>query len=182
MRKYLLVIFLSVFAFGCNPAPKSQDVIAKINGYVITKEEFDADFKDSVYGRVDTPESRVEFLNSLINRKIILQEAETKNLDKQKSFLKLIEKFWEQSLLRVALEQKTQEIAGKVSVSDKEIKEAYDNMVKEGKTTKGYEQAYPEIKWLLIRAKESKLMTDWLQGLRKNAHIQINPNMLKESK
>lgn len=182
MKKYLLILFLSIFIFGCNPAPKNKTIIAVINGYTLTKEEFEQEFKDSVFSRIDTPESRIEFLNNLINRKIILQEAEAKNLDKQKSFLKLIEKFWEQSLLRVALEEKTQELAGKVSVSDKEIRESYDLMVKEGKTNKTYEQAYPEIKWMAIRAKESKLMTDWLQGLRKNAHIQINPNMLKEDK
>ncbi len=180
MKKYILVLFLSVFAFGCNPAPKNQVVIAKVNNYTITRQEFEQEFKDSVFSRIDTPESRIEFLNNLINRKVILQEAEAQNLDKQRNFLKLIEKFWEQSLLRVALEKKTQEIAGRVGASDKEIEETYKNMVKEGKTTKSYEQAYPEIKWLIIRAKESKLMTDWLQGLRKNAHIEINPNMLKD--
>ena len=104
-----LAVLLCIVAAGCAPRAPEKDVVAKINNYEITKDKFEAEFKDSIYGQVDTPEAREEFLNNLIERKLILQDAQRKGLDKQPEFLKRIEKFWEQSLLKVALDQKTGE-------------------------------------------------------------------------
>ncbi len=101
MKKNLIVLIFALFIFGCASKPQAKkEVLAKVNNYEIAKEEFDEEFKMSGYGRVDTPESKGDFLNNLINRKLILQDAQKKGLDKDKSFLKMIENFWEQSLLK----------------------------------------------------------------------------------
>jgi len=48
-------------------------------------------------------------LNNMINQKLILLDAEKKGLDKNKEFLKMVENFWQQSLLTMAMQEKVRE-------------------------------------------------------------------------
>jgi hypothetical protein len=182
MKKNLIFLSVLIFVTGCNPAPKDKQILAKINNYEITLDEFQEEFRDSPYARNETPESKKEFLNNLINRKLILQDAQKRGLDRDKSFLKMIERFWEQSLLKLAIDKKTQEIAGSVSVSDKEIEDAYNNLLKEGKTDKTYDQMYQQIKWEINRSKQTQYLNDWINQLHKKADIKVNYDLLKQDK
>jgi predicted RND superfamily exporter protein len=186
MKKNIILfsVAILILAIGCSRSLKDkQNILAKINNYEITQEEFEAEFKESPYGRTNTLESRKEFLGVLINRKLILQDAQLKNLDKDKDFLRMIERFWEQSLLKLALDKKSKEIAGTtVFVSDKEIEETYNKMLSEAKTDRTYNQMYNQIKWEIQEAKELQAIDEWLEGLRKKAHIKINEGLLKADK
>lgn len=180
-----LIIFCSVLTLlsGCSSQPaQDRKILAKINNYEITQAEFEQDFKESPYSRSDTSESRQEFLNQLITRKLILQDAQVRGLDKEKDFLKMIERFWEQSLLRMVLEKRTMEITGSSLVTDKMIEEAYKKIVSEGKTEKSYNQMYSQIKWELTKAQEAMLMNNWLESLHKKADIRVNQELLKRNK
>jgi len=179
MKKYLAVLIAGLLILGCKARTPDKVILAKVNSYEITGQEFSEEFKMSGFGRVDTPESKKDFLNNLINRKLILQEAQKKGLDTDKSFLKMIENFWEQSLLKLALDRKTKEIAGSGLVSDKEIEEVYNNLFKGGKADKPYDQMYQQIKWEITRAKESQMLSDWVAELRARADIKINDPSLK---
>jgi hypothetical protein len=179
MKRNFLFLFLLMFIFGCNPSPKNKQVLAKINNYEITLDEFKEAFKDSPYAYSDSEESQKDFLNNLIYRKLLLQDAQKRGLDKDKSFLKMIEKFWEQSLLKLAIDRKTREVAGSVSVGDKEIEDAYNNMAKEIKADKTYAQMYQQIKWEITRAKETKALNEWVAQLRKSSDIKVNYDLLK---
>ena len=154
-RSYLLPLFLAViFLSGCCQAPSgggNEEVVVSINSYNITRSEFEKEFKDSAYSKADTTDARKNFLEGLINRKLILQQAQADGLDKEKSFLKTIEKFWEQSLLKIALDRKTGEIDAKLSASG----------------------------WDAKRKEESKLMDDWINGLRSKASIKVKEDILK---
>ncbi|MDP6686285.1 MAG: hypothetical protein QGI05_04965 [Candidatus Omnitrophota bacterium] len=180
MKRGLIFLGILIFIAGCNKVDEEKIILARINNYEITKGEFDLEFKESGYGRVDTLESRNEFLNNLVDRKLILQDAQSKGLDKDKSFLKMIERFWEQSLLKVSLDRKSNEIAGRSSVSDKKIESAYKKMVREGKTTKSYDEMYAQLKWEILKEEESQTMSDWLLELHKDAKIKINYNLLEQ--
>ena len=182
MKKYALLLFVLMLAAGCGRLPKDKVILAKINNYEITQDEFEQEFKDSGFGRVDTLESRKDFLNTLINRKLILQDAQKKGLDKDKSFLNMIERFWEQSLLKLTLDKKAKEVAGSVLVSDREIQETYDTLFKNGKTDKSYDQMYQQIKWEITRSKETQAMNNWVAQLRKKGEIKISSDLLKQNK
>lgn len=178
-RLFLLAILLS--AAGCTRggSEEKQDLLAKINNYEVTREEFEREFKDSSFGRADTLESRKEFLDNLINRKLILQDAQARGLDKDKDFLRLIERFWEQSLLKIALDRKTKEVSGAVFVSDKAVEDVYNKLAGEGKADRPYAKMYSQIKWELTRAKQSQMMDAWVSSLRKKAEIKVNQDLLK---
>lgn len=179
MKKCLMFVFLVIFFAGCTKAPSDEKmVMVKIHNYEITKDEFEQEFRDSYFSRNDTLEARKEFLDNLVNRKLILQEAQKKGMDKDEKFLKLIEKFWEQSLLRVALEQKARENAGRIFVSDKAVEEVYQSMVKEKKITKPYAEVYNQIKWEITKLMEAQAMAKWVAELRKGAEVRIKYNLL----
>ena len=143
---FLLAVFL--FASGCGQKPDTHaggDAVVTVNNYSIMRDEFESEFKASSYGQIDTPASRQNFLNTLIDRKLILQYAQVEGLDKEKNFLKSIEKFWEQSLLKIALDKKTKEIEAKIIAAD----------------------------WAAKRTAEAKMMSDWMNELRQKARITL---------
>jgi len=182
MKKIVLFLLIFIIFYGCGSKQKQKNIVARINNYEITLEEFEEEFENSIYGQQDNPEARQQFLDNLINRKLILQDAQRKGLDKDKEFLKMIERFWEQSLLKLVLDKKSKEIAGSTLVSDKEIREVYERMISEGKTDKSYEQMYHQIKWEITKLKETQLMNKWLEDLRKEAKIKINYDLIKKKK
>jgi len=181
MRKYAVILLSGLFILGCMIKPQGKTLV-KINNYEISAEEFEEEFRASPYSHSDTATSRKEFLNTMINRKLILQDAQKKGLDRLESFLKMIERFWEQSLLKLALDRKSNEIAGLAFVNDKEVKDTYEAMLKEGKANKPYDQMYQPIKWQITRQKEYQMMSDWVAGLSKNADIKIYGDLVSKDK
>ncbi len=179
MKRIIIFIAISMILIGCGKQSKSE-VLAKINNYEISPQEFEEEFKTSPYAKVNTIESRKEFLNNIVNRVLILQDAQRNNLDKSKNFLKMIQRFWEQSLLKLALDKKSQEIAGSMQILDKNVEEVYKRLAAEGKTTKTYDQMYKQIKWEITKAKETQSMNDWINQLNKNADIKIDYDLLKK--
>lgn len=151
MKRCVTILFLLFLAAGCCRAPEQKDALARVNNYEITKEEFDDEFKLSQFSKPDSPDSKKEFLENLINRKLILQEAQAKRMDRDANFLKAIQRFWEQSLLKLAIERKVNEIAVSPSMSGREVKEA-----------------------------EERLLNDWIAALKKKADISVNYNKLEE--
>ncbi|MEK6733353.1 MAG: SurA N-terminal domain-containing protein [Candidatus Omnitrophota bacterium] len=129
MKRILIIILAVLMIAGCKCQAKDKQVLARINNYEITKQEFDEEFKDSAYGVSDTEESRKSFLENLINRKLVLQEAQRQGLDKDKAFLKSIERFWEQSLLKVMLDKKSKDVSLLKDASKREVEDAYDGWI-----------------------------------------------------
>lgn len=129
MRRYLIITLAVLMIAGCKCQAKDKQVLARINNYEITKQEFEEEFKDSAYGVSDTEESRKSFLENLINRKLVLQEAQRQGLDKDNAFLKSIERFWEQSLLKVMLDKKSKDISMLKDAGKKEVEDAYDGWI-----------------------------------------------------
>lgn len=177
---FIIVLFLLA---GCSGSSKPRkQVLAKINTYEIAPEEFEEAFKNSVFGLSDTLESRRQFLTILINQKLILQEAQKQGLDREGKFLKSIESFWEQSLLRVTLDKKIQEVSSAIRVEDREIQEAYERLAKEGKAEKPLAAMYGQLKWEIAKRKEEAEINSWLYSLLKDAHVEINYDLLKKDK
>lgn len=182
MKNYAIMILLVLFIFGCSYRSEDKKaILARVNNYEITQDEFEEEFRESAFGSAaDTLESREEFLNALINRKLILQEAEREGLDKEKSFLKMIQRFWEQSLLKTALDKKAKDIASSASVKDEDIEEGYNRMLEEGKTEEPYETMYNQIRREITRLKQSRMMDEWISELYKNSDIKINKGLLQK--
>jgi peptidyl-prolyl cis-trans isomerase C len=133
----LLAVIFALGLQGCGASPIEQqtvrdtEVLARINAYRMTA----ADFKDGVdfilatkYLSVEPDDAKKELLDELITRNVLLQEAQRQNLDKQKAFMKEIERYWEQSLLKLLLQKRSTEISVRVSVDESEIIDEYIRM------------------------------------------------------
>jgi hypothetical protein len=184
---FLSVIILSAFTLtGCSggqpPKPKAP-VLATVNGCEIRADEFEQGFVSSAYaGREDALEARREYLDALMNQKLIILDAQKKNMDKTPDFLNSVERFWAQSLLTVALGRKTIELHKGINVREEDARHIYENMVKDGVTTRSFEDVYPQIKWQAETERESQLLKEWIDGMRKGASVSVNENVLKALK
>ena len=108
-RMLLCLTLLALAGCGNSPPSSSDDAVAKVGNYVITRQEFEEAYKDSGYGELGTLASRKTFLNNMINQKLILLDAEKRGLGKNKECLKMVESFWQQSLLTMAMQEKVKE-------------------------------------------------------------------------
>jgi len=177
--KPAIVVLFCLALVGCGTSVPPKQVVVTVNDYVVTIDEFEQGFAQSAYAAGDDKaQARREYLDTLINQKLILQDAQKKNLDKDRAFLRSIERFWEQSLLTVAIGVKTKEIGGSFQVPEDQVRKLYDQMVKEGLTAKTYEEMYPQIRWQAARQMEAQMLGSWMDGLRRDARIKINESLL----
>lgn len=176
---YLAALFLLTMVMACAQKGTHDKVLARINNYEIGRDEFEREFQDSIFGGQDTEVARREFLNHLINQKLILQDAQERGLDKTRGFLGSIENFWEQTLLRTALEQKMETLAGTFIIPEQEVRSLYNKRLEAGVINTGYEKAAPLLRRELSRSKETQALSLWIDGLREKAKIQINERLLK---
>ncbi|MBI5378577.1 MAG: peptidylprolyl isomerase [Nitrospirae bacterium] len=114
---------------GCNsgvPAPEKGQVLAEVNKKQITVEEFNKEiekippFIRPMFTQSD--KGKREFLDDLITREVVFQEAGRQGLDKDPEYLKRLEEFQRNALLEVLLKK---EVEDKASVTEEEVKQYY---------------------------------------------------------
>jgi hypothetical protein len=116
---YILIIFLVLSAalgyeLLSSPVP-AKDTAMSINGRVVTIHEFNR-LCASPPHRL---KAQCDSINYLITRELLIQEAQREGIDKEESFRKSIQNFYEQSLVKLLMDKKFDSI--KVSVSDEEL-------------------------------------------------------------
>jgi peptidyl-prolyl cis-trans isomerase SurA len=143
----LAMVALSVA--GCPGRSTDKDVMAKVNGYKVLRSEVDKTYNGQVAGSPQKPTSteeqalRLNILNQIIYRQILLQKAEKLGVvatddevetNSQEQFQKqlkdsgLTEEDYKLDLRRSLTVEKllNKEIASKVTISDADIKNYYD--------------------------------------------------------
>lgn len=127
MKKLLVLIFAAVFAVGCTSKGSSTSpVLAEINGTKITKEYFIKEINrvpEWARGRFQNEEGRKEFLEEIIKKELLYQDAMKKGLHKDQEFEQRVEEFKKMTLISVLLKK---EIEEKQKVDTKEVREYYD--------------------------------------------------------
>src|SRR4051812_49234587 len=76
-------VFLSAMS-GCSPITEEPPVLAIVNGKPISQSEFDyrwSELSDSARARYDRQGGKKKFLDDLISREVLLQEAKRQGLD-----------------------------------------------------------------------------------------------------
>jgi len=128
MKKILSLILAGFFVVGCaqQKGTSTGPVIAKVNNASITKEDFLKESKlvpDWAKQNFSTKDGKERFLEELIKKELIYQDAKNKGLDKDKEILAQVEEFKKMTLLSFVLKK---EIEEKVQVSDEEAKNYYN--------------------------------------------------------
>jgi len=181
IRKIFSTLLVLFILSGCGKVDKTSPAAIEISGIKVTVNEFERAFENSFYAKEDTPSARREFLDNLITRKLILKEAEKQGLGKDADFLKDVELFWEQSLLKTILDRKIKELSLNVKIDDKEIRNYYRTHNDYFKD-KELGDVYGEIKWLILKEKQREAIEGWTDALRKNSNVKIRYNLLNLEK
>ena len=111
--------------------PDSKHVIAKINDYELSVRDFkdEASFSMKLRFLASNPlEAKEDFLEEMITQNILIQEAQKQNFDKDGAFMKEIERYWRQTLLKLLVKKKTEELSEFIKISRAEIEEEYENL------------------------------------------------------
>jgi len=172
--KFILVLFVVFVLFGCSGEKK----VVKINDFTMSSKEFEEEYNEAKKHFPSTKLDRESFLDSLIAKRLILQEAKKENLDKDEAFLKNLQGLYEQSLLKSILDKKSEEMNKDVAVSDAEIKATYAAMVESGNMSEPLDEVYDDIKWQIMRKKQIIQFGEWIKQLKEKADIKIDREAL----
>ena len=120
--KYLVIILTIIlaitaasFLFVWPDQPKGKkDVVVTINGHDITRSDIQEEGAKGSHH-----ESSGDFLNSIITRQLLIQEAQKQAIDKEPSFRRELKDYYEQSLIKVLTERKY--ASTQVQVADREV-------------------------------------------------------------
>jgi len=169
-----------IFLAGCSAEKTGPDnkVVAQINKYKMTEEDLKYEFKNAPYDEVEllkTENGRKKYLSGLIEKEVLLQEAQRQGIDREKDFMKSIENYWEQALLRILIERKSKEISSLTHVYGNEIEEYYKNS---GENLP-FSKVKNEIIGIIKQKKETDAMNAWIDELKSNSYIRVDEKVLE---
>jgi len=139
-----MMILTGFLICGCGKArERGNKVIARINNYTMT----DEDFRDAMSRTLGSTKEAI--LDELITKNILVQEAQRENFDKDKAFMKEIESYWEQALLKLLIKKKMAEFSADFKGDTNKVVSAMDIWVKKlrsGAKVKIYKENLDAIK------------------------------------
>ena len=176
--KYLVLLICLVVLAGCEPKPEKDPVALQINNIKIGIKEFNEAYNSSLFTTADGPQTKEEFVETLIKRRLLLSEASKYGLDKDERFLKSVEMFWQQSLLKLIIDRQLRELSVTVDMDEEEVKEYYDKH-KESFGDATFEQKKDRVRYMLMRQRQQLALEVWMKDLRKKAKIKIHKKRLE---
>lgn len=172
-----LLLALLLLGAGCtaNTPPESETIVLQVNDSAITLPEFNEMLKFSAYADPEleiTEQSRDDFVQYLIRRQLMIQEAARLKLDRKKEFVMTIQTYWESTLIRNLMDLKSQELKQHVLVTEDEITRYYAENKDRFDTPP--EEAREQIRTILTSKKVEEKLEQWALDLREKADIRIN--------
>jgi peptidyl-prolyl cis-trans isomerase C len=128
MKKLAIGLILTVALISCSKkgAEQKGPFLAKVGSTTITQADYEREFQalpDYARQLFADEQGKEKFLNEIINKEILYQEALKKGLDKTPDYQKKLEEFKKLTLVSGLFEK---EIMSKAKVSDQEVKEYYE--------------------------------------------------------
>ncbi|MEW6101566.1 MAG: peptidylprolyl isomerase [Candidatus Omnitrophota bacterium] len=128
----LFIIFALLCFCGCSQpggenASAGDKIVAEIDDFDLTVNDFNAGAR-LVRPEAADAQTKKRILEELINKKILILEAQKLNFDKDRYFMKEIERYWEQALLKLLVKRKSEEISRRISVNESELRQEYSRM------------------------------------------------------
>ena len=182
---YFLLIILCSFLFCCSQERKEEDkVLAKVNDYVLTLDEFQVQLAQELELDKEfklTKQAKKEFLNQLITKEILIQEAKRRNLDRKEKFIRAIERYWESTLIRNLMEMQGQHIEKRTVVLQEEIEMQYKEMKNLDQNQPPLESIRQKICEEIMEDKKCDMLEEWVNQLKKQAKVEINQELLSKN-
>lgn len=121
--KYLFIILaivslatvLSLFSFLPGKTPSKDEIAISINGRDIARDTIALEGTKRGYHAKE----QAELYDTVITRELLIQEAEKQAINKEESFRKSLKEFYENSLIKILLDRKNEQLQS--TVTEKEI-------------------------------------------------------------
>jgi len=119
----IIIIISVIVLYEINKKEKIEDDIALIiNNKIITKDEF-----DKLYSfQTSHVNSKEEFIDTLITKELLIQESQKEGIDKEESFRRSLQNYYEQSLIKLLIDRKFSTL--NIDVKEDEV-EKYINLL-----------------------------------------------------
>lgn len=178
------LLFLGAFTGCSSDTAADSEYLVKVNDFRLTRDAFDAQLKFEA--EVDeafqlSKEKRAQFLDNLIQKQLLIQEAKKQKLDEREKFRQTIERYWQSTLIRDLLTQKGEEFK-KATVATEEEAAAYYQENKDMFGDVPFSEVSAKIRSGLEEEKVAARRNSWIEGLRKSADIDIRDAELKPAK
>jgi hypothetical protein len=128
----IAIAVIALFVFSCSGKPgREGKVLARVNDAPILLSEFQ---KEVAIASERDPMLAVsgreleDMLDGMIERRLMIEEAQKKGLSKDERFLETIKAYWEQTLIRGLIDAKTREWEDSLIVTDGEVRAYYESM------------------------------------------------------
>lgn len=153
----LSVLLIPACSSNNGLAGDDKRIVAEINDYKLTIADFKAESRNlsaGNYSPADFEKAKENILDEIITKKVLIQEAQKENFDKDKAFIKEIERYWEQALLKLLYNKKSQELLNKIRLEAGETEDMRSMKVRQA-------------------------ISDWVDGLKSRADIKKYEENLK---
>ena len=180
-----LLVILVVAVFGLlhtlRVKESHQNILAEGKGVKITVADFNRFFSSGpAFYRDFIRKNRRQFLDDLVNRELLFQEAKSKKIDRLKSVRQELQD-QKKNILVDAFARK--EILKEVAVSEDEVKSYYQKhqaefILPDSKKKQSFKEAEKGIRAFLIKRKKTEAFGNYLQKLRKKAKVKVNDKLL----
>jgi hypothetical protein len=174
-------VLISLSGCGQKPAEAGAEKPAvTINKLQLSLEELQKELQETSWFEEVEDElagENPEWLKRLIERELLVQEAQRLGLDRQPGFMRTIERFWKEALIKTLLIRKGQEISAQIHVYEPEIEAQYKQMAAErtdGTPLESLSELREEIRRELRAKKEMEAMDQWVHELQTKSHIVID--------
>ena len=150
-----------------------------INKLELSREELKQEYRmnsSATHEASATKGEEPEWLSRLIERELLVQEAQRLGLDRDPDFMRTIERFWKEALIKLLLDRKSEEIGSRIHVYEPEIEGAYKKLTEEngGAPVEPLSQLREEFRREVRQKKETEAMEHWINELREKAKIVVD--------
>lgn len=156
-------------------------VVARVNDYVLTREEFERRLVEETRYRGDQPPDQAflaSFLDQTVRKELLIQEAIRLRLDREEQFLRAIERHWENTLIRDVLERQGKRIAETTVVTEEAVRALYRERQAEDPALPPYETLASSLRDELRDQAMTKALDAWIDSLRGQAHVELHLDRL----
>ncbi|MGD9971548.1 MAG: SurA N-terminal domain-containing protein [Desulfatirhabdiaceae bacterium] len=184
MCAYLSGALITLMILGCTSGPsEDKNTLAVVNAYQISASEFQRlfaeDAKTDPEMRV-TDQAKQDYLNEIIQKEVLIQEAKRLKFDQKPKFIRTIERYWEATLIRDLMEAKSQEIETRVIVSQEDIQRQYARMKNDNPDLPPLTEIETELTTRIREEKKTAMFQNWIEELKQQANIQVNKKLMED--
>lgn len=183
----LLGLLLAALLLGACSGDSEDDgeVLARINDYALTLEEFEtqlaADLEMDEQFKL-TQEAKQEFLERLIRKELLIQEAKRRKLDQQEAFVRAMERYWESTLIRDLMNLKGEEVVKRSSITEEQIRDRYEALKAQNQELPPFEDMRERIGRMLLEETRQERLEAWTEELRREGEVEIDEALLEGQK